>query len=56
METLVERCAGLDVHTDSVTACVRVPDSHAGRHAETRRFTTTTAGLGCWVSGWPASG
>jgi transposase len=46
VETLVERCAGLDVHKDSVTACVRVPDGHAGRHAETRRFTTTTAGLG----------
>jgi hypothetical protein len=46
VETLVERCAGLDVHTDSVTACVRVPDGHAGRHAKIRRFTTTTAGLG----------
>src|SRR5215213_6679238 len=46
METLVERCAGLDVHKDSVTACVRVPDGHGGRHAQTRKFTTTTAGLG----------
>jgi hypothetical protein len=45
VDTLVERCAGLDVHKDSVTACVRVPDGHGGRHAETRRFTTTTAGL-----------
>ena len=54
METLVERCAGLDVHKDSVTACVRVPDSHAGRHAETRRFTTTTAGLGL-LAEWLAS-
>jgi transposase len=45
METLVERCAGLDVHKDSVTACVRVPDDHGGRHAETRSFSTTTAGL-----------
>jgi hypothetical protein len=53
METLVERCAGLDVHKGSVTACV--PDGHGGRHAETRRFTTTTAGLMCWPSGWPAS-
>ena len=42
METLVERFAGLDVHKDSVTACVRVPDNHGGRQAETRRFTTTT--------------
>ena len=54
METLVERCAGLDVHKDSVTACVRVPDSHAGRHTETRRFTTTTAGLGL-LAEWLAS-
>jgi transposase len=45
VETLVERCAGLDVHKDSVTACVRVPNGRGGRHAETRRFTTTT-GLG----------
>jgi transposase len=45
METLVERCAGLDVHKDSVTACVRVPNEHGGRHAETRSFSTTTAGL-----------
>jgi transposase len=45
VETLVARCAGLDVHKDSVTACVRVPDGHGGRHGQTRRFTTTTAGL-----------
>jgi Transposase len=54
VETLVERCAGLDVHKDSVTACVRVPDGHGGRHAETRRFTTTTAGLVLWAQ-WLAS-
>jgi hypothetical protein len=42
---LVARCAGLDVHKDSVTACVRVPDGHGGRHGQTGRFTTTTAGL-----------
>jgi hypothetical protein len=45
METLVERCAGLNVHKDSVTACVRVPDGHGGRRAEIRSFSTTTAGL-----------
>ncbi|HEV2921312.1 MAG TPA: IS110 family transposase [Actinomycetota bacterium] len=54
METLVARCAGLDVHKDSVTACVRVPDGHGGRHAETRRFTTTTAGL-VLLAEWLAS-
>ena len=54
METLVERCAGLDVHKDSVTACVRVPDGQGGRQAETRRFTTTTAGL-VLLAEWLAS-
>jgi transposase len=54
METLVARCAGLDVHKDSVTACVRVPDGHGGRHAETRRFTTTTAEL-VLLAQWLAS-
>src|SRR5215213_1600638 len=54
VETLVARCAGLDVHKDSVTACVRVPDGHGGRQAETRRFTTTTAGLGL-LAQWLAS-
>ena len=54
METLVERCAGLDVHKDSVTACIRVPDGHGGRQAQTRRFTTTTAGLGL-LGEWLAS-
>jgi hypothetical protein len=54
VDTLVERCAGLDVHKDSVTACVRVPDGHGGRQVETRRFTTTTAGLGL-LAEWLAS-
>src|SRR5215213_11274855 len=54
VETLVARCAGLDVHKDSVTACVRVPDGHGGRQAETRRFTTTTAGL-VLLAQWLAS-
>jgi transposase len=54
METLVAGCAGLDVHKDSVTACVRVPDGHGGRHTETRRFTTTTAGL-VLLAQWLAS-
>lgn len=45
MDTLVEHCAGLDVHQKSVTACVRVPDEAGGRRTETRTFTTTTAGI-----------
>jgi transposase len=45
METLVARCAGLDVHKDSVVACVRVPGEGRGRRSERRRFKTTTRGL-----------
>src|SRR5919205_211272 len=44
MEVLYLRCAGLDVHKESVVACVRIADgSRVDR--ETRRFATTTAGL-----------
>lgn len=53
MERMVERCAGLDVHRDTVVATVRSPkSSSAGRKIETRTFSTTTAGLtalGDWL-------
>jgi transposase len=46
IKRLIERCAGLDVHKQSVTACVRMPGPSAGaRSSETRTFSTTTAGL-----------
>ena len=46
MDVLVERCAGLDVHRDSVVATVRVPGRRRGtRRGETRTFATTIAGL-----------
>jgi transposase len=45
MNRIVERCAGLDVHKDSITACVRVPGEHGTRHQETRSFGTTTRSL-----------
>ena len=41
MQTVHERCAGLDVHKDTVVACVRRPD----RRPEVRTFGTTTAAL-----------
>jgi transposase len=44
METLIERAAALDVHRDSVVACLRVPGEHGRRQQERRRFATTTAG------------
>jgi len=53
MEQLIERCAGLDVHRDTVVATVRSPKvSGAGRQIETRTFSTTTeglTGLGDWL-------
>lgn len=48
MDVLVERCAGLDVHRDTVVATVRVPADGDGRRVrrhETRTFATTTAGV-----------
>jgi transposase len=43
MEVLHPRCAGLDVHKDSVVACVRCVSSPT--HRETRAFATTTREL-----------
>jgi transposase len=45
METVVPRCAGLDVAKDEVVACVRVSDSAGGRRKDTRTFRTFTADL-----------
>jgi transposase len=40
MKLMYERCAGLDVHKETVVACVRIGGEH-----EVRTFPTTTAGL-----------
>jgi transposase len=45
MDTLIDRCAGLDIHRDTVVACVRVPGKGRRRQQEVRSFSTTTAGL-----------
>lgn len=45
MDTQIERCAGLDVHKDTVVACVRVPAPDGGRQQEIHTFGTTTAEL-----------
>ena len=45
METLVERCAGLDVHKSTVIACLRLPGQKGKRQALHRRFGTTTPQL-----------
>lgn len=50
MEVLYPRCAGLDVHKDSVVGCVRCVSPPA--HQEVRHFATTTTGLlalGDWL-------
>ncbi len=44
MEVLIERCAGLDVHKDTVQACVRVPGA-SGREIHQHEFGTTTREL-----------
>jgi len=44
MEVVHERCAGLDVHKETVVGCARVAEGDAVRR-EVRRFATTTAGL-----------
>src|SRR5215211_7286635 len=58
MEQIHERVAGLDVHRDSVAACVRVPGP-AGRPAtHKQRFKTTTVGLAAltsWLGDWQVS-
>jgi len=54
MDRFVERCAGLDVHKDSVAATVRVPGGGRERLQETRTFSTTTRGL-VTLADWHAS-
>jgi transposase len=45
MDQLIERCCGLDVHRDTVVACVRVPGPNAKRQHEVRTFGTTAVEL-----------
>ena len=45
MDRQLERCCGLDVHKDTIAACVRIggPSGRAAQHVQT--FRTTTADL-----------
>jgi transposase len=45
MDVIVERCCGLDVHKDTVVACVRTPGSRGQRSQETVTFGATTVEL-----------
>ncbi|MBW1690463.1 MAG: IS110 family transposase [Deltaproteobacteria bacterium] len=45
MEVVFNRCCGLDVHKDTVAACIWVRDEAAKVHKEVRTFGTTTHDL-----------
>ena len=45
MDVVVERCAGLDVHKDTVVAAVRTPGPGGERQVVTRTFGTVTVEL-----------
>ena len=45
MDVLIERCAGMDVHRDTVVATVRRPGPGGTRRSETRTFATMTGQL-----------
>lgn len=45
MDVVVARCAGLDVHKDTVVACVRTPGPDGERVSEVRTFGTFTVEL-----------
>jgi len=54
METMFDRCAGLDVHKKTVEVCVRVREGSGGLFTETRHFETMTRdllALADWLSG-----
>ena len=54
MEQIHDRVAGLDVHRDQVTVCVRTPGPRGGVQTEKARFGTTTGGLAAlaeWLAG-----
>jgi transposase len=45
VDTLIERCAGLDIGKADLKACIRIPGPGKRRHREVRTFSTMTAGL-----------
>ena len=54
MEQIHDRVAGLDVHRDTVAACVRTPGPRGGAQTEKARFDTTAGGLAAlaeWLAG-----
>jgi transposase len=51
MEVLYPRCAGLDVHKDTVVACVRIAQADGKAVQEVKSFATTTTEL-CGLADW----
>jgi transposase len=54
MEQIHDRVAGLDVHRDTVAACVRTPGPRGGVQTDKARFDTTAGGLAAlaeWLAG-----
>ena len=45
MQSMITRCAGIDVHQATIVVTVRVPDEEGGRRRETQTFGTMTADL-----------
>ncbi len=45
MDVQYRRCCGLDVHRDTVVACLLDADAPAERRKQVRTFTTTSEGL-----------
>jgi len=49
MQVQYERCCGIDVHKDTVTACLIVPGADGQPVKETRTFSTLTGDLNAWA-------
>lgn len=45
MDVILDRCAGLDIHKRSITACVRMPAADGGRAEVVRTFSAFLDGL-----------
>ena len=56
MERQLERCAGLDVHRDTVAACVRVPGRGGHREQHVRTFGRRRPSSFACASGWKSTG
>jgi transposase len=57
MDTLIERCAGIDIGKDEMVACVRTPKpGDRARIRTTRTFATFTASLEAMIEWFAAEG